>query len=244
MVRGAATLRYGSQAIGGVVNAINERVPTELPDKPFSGELNGTYATNADVWQGAGLADVALGNFAFHADGFVRDTGDYSTPLGVQANSFFRGNGGSVGGSYFFGGGDSHVGASIQQYNAKYGIPSDTSYIDMRQTKVMTRNVLAIDSGVLKSLNLDGSYANYSHDEDDPDGTIVTTFRNKEYDAHGELLFNQLGFVENSALGVEYQHRDFSALGEDSGYLFPATSRIWAAISSPTPISCRVSTWS
>ncbi len=31
VVRGAATLRYGSQAIGGVVNAINDRVPTQLP---------------------------------------------------------------------------------------------------------------------------------------------------------------------------------------------------------------------
>ena len=34
LVRGAATLRYGSQAIGGVVNAINNRVPDALPDKP------------------------------------------------------------------------------------------------------------------------------------------------------------------------------------------------------------------
>src|SRR3569832_1407714 len=30
VVRGAATLRYGSQAIGGVGNAINNRVPTSL----------------------------------------------------------------------------------------------------------------------------------------------------------------------------------------------------------------------
>ncbi len=32
VVRGAATLRYGSQAIGGVINAINNRVPTQMPD--------------------------------------------------------------------------------------------------------------------------------------------------------------------------------------------------------------------
>jgi iron complex outermembrane recepter protein len=51
VVRGAGTLRYGSQAIGGVVNAINNRVPMTLSDKPFAGELTGSYDTAADTWQ-------------------------------------------------------------------------------------------------------------------------------------------------------------------------------------------------
>jgi iron complex outermembrane receptor protein len=34
---------------------------------------------------------------ALHADGFYRHTGDYDTPLGTQANSFFHGKGGSLG---------------------------------------------------------------------------------------------------------------------------------------------------
>ena len=224
VVRGAGTLRYGSQAIGGVVNVLNDRVPTRLSDKPFSGELNGTYGTVSDLYQGAALVDATVGDLALHADGFGRHAGDYDTPLGVQQNSFFKGYGGSVGGSYFFGGDkDSHVGAAITQYDAQYGIPSDTTYIDMRQTKVMTRSAFALESGLLKSLSLDGSYANYSHDEKEPDGTIDTTFRNKEYNGRAELLTNRIGFIDNAALGVEYQHRDFSAIGADSSYLFPAT---------------------
>jgi len=224
VVRGAATLRYGSQAIGGVVNVLNNRVPDALGDKPVTGEVNGSYDTVSDAWQGAALADVTLGRIALHADGFVRDTGDYDTPLGTQANSFFRGHGASLGGSWFLGDGESHIGAAIQRYDAKYGIPADDPYIDMRQTKVTAKSSFALGSGVLKAFTLDGSYANYAHDEKNPDGSINTTFRNKEYDAHGELLLNALGLIENSAVGVEYQHRDFSALGEDSGYLFPATS--------------------
>jgi iron complex outermembrane recepter protein len=226
-VRGAGTLRYGSQAIGGVVQVLNNRVPTALPTQSISTELNGSYDTVANTWQGSGLADVALGNFALHADGFYRDAGDYDTPLGKQANSFFRGHGESVGGSYFFGG-DSRIGAAITQYNAKYGIPSDDTYIDMKQTKVMTRSSFGLGNGLLKTLNVDGSYADYQHSEVEPDGTIATTFKNKEYDGRAELLFDKLGFVENSALGVEYQHRDFSAIGEDSSYLFPATAETFA----------------
>ncbi|GAA4213353.1 TonB-dependent receptor [Sphingomonas endophytica] len=224
VVRGAGTLRYGSQAIGGVVNVLNNRVPTSFPDKPLSAELNGTYGTVSDLYQGAGLVDVAVGDVALHADAFGRHAGDYDTPTGVQQNSFFRGYGGSVGGSYFFGSNhDSHVGAAVTQYDAQYGIPSDTTFIDMRQTKVMTRSSIALGSGFLQRFNLDGSYANYAHDEKKPDGTIDTTFRNKEYNARGEVLLGALGPVTNSALGVEYQHRAFSAVGEDSSYLFPAT---------------------
>ena len=110
MVRGAATLRYGSQAIGGVVNAINNRIPLTLPAQPRA--RCGAYNPVSDAGQGAALGDLNLGKFAFHADGFYRHTDNYDTPLGPQANSFFRGDGFSLGSSYFFGD-DSRVGAAL-----------------------------------------------------------------------------------------------------------------------------------
>ncbi|QNA84184.1 TonB-dependent receptor [Sphingomonas sp. So64.6b] len=238
VVRGAAALRYGSQAIGGVVNVVNNRVPMTLPTRDLSGELTGAFDSVSNTGEGTALMDGRAGDIAVHADGFYRDAGDYDTPLGRQGNSFFRGYGETVGASYFFGADkDSHVGAAIEQYNAKYGIPSDTTYIDMRQTKVLTRGSFALGGGALQTLNVDGSYADYTHDEDDPDGTILTTFRNKEADGHAELVFGALGPVANSALGVEIQHRDFQALGEDSSYLFPTTTDTQAAyLFTDTPI--------
>jgi len=230
VVRGAATLRYGSQAIGGVVNILNNRVPMQLPTQPLSGEFTGSYGTAADVGQTSLLADAKIGNLALHADGFYRHADDYDTPLGTQENSFFHGHGGSLGGSYFFGpDSDSHVGAAVTQYNATYGIPSDDTHIVMKQTKVLSRNSFDLGGGLLKTLNLDGSYADYEHSEVEPDGTIATTFRNKEYDGRAELLFGPLGPVQNSALGVEIQRRRFSAVGEDSSYLFPTLTQTEAA---------------
>ena len=64
VIRGAATLRYGSQAIGGVINAINNRVPARLPDEPFAAELTGLYGTNADTRQGSAMFDARVGSFA------------------------------------------------------------------------------------------------------------------------------------------------------------------------------------
>lgn len=223
VVRGAATLRYGSQAIGGVVNTLNNRVPMTLPTTAIGGEVNASYGSVNNAAETSALLDGKVGNLALHADGFYRHTDDYDTPLGTQQNSWFHGRGGSVGGSYFLDNG-SHVGLAVTRYDAQYGIPSDTTYIDMRQTKIMSRNSFNLGTGLLKTFTLDGSYADYTHDEKNPDGSINTTFKNKEANVRGELLFNRIGAIRNTALGVEYQHRDFSAIGEDSSYLNPATS--------------------
>ena len=222
VVRGAATLRYGSQAIGGVVNIINNRVPTTLPTRSLGGELTGAYDSVSRTGEGSALAEARVGDIALHADGFYRNSGDYDIPGGRQANSFFRGHGENAGATVFFGANnDSRIGAAIEQYNAKYGVPSDTTFLDLRQTKVLTRSSFALGQGLLRSLNVDATYADYIHDEKDPDGTILDTFKNKEVDGRAELLFGPIGAVQNSALGVEIQHRDFSALGDAATYLLP-----------------------
>ncbi|WP_174279078.1 TonB-dependent receptor [Sphingomonas bacterium] len=222
VVRGAATLRYGSQAIGGVVNIINNRVPSVLPTRPFNAEASGSFGTVNNAGEGTLLADGRAGNIALHADGFYRYTDDYDTPLGTQQNSFFRGHGETGGATVFFGPDNkSRVGAAIEQYNSRYGIPSDDTYLKLRQTKYVERSSFDLGEGLLRSLNVDASYANYRHTENEPDGTVDTTFRNKEFDGRGELLFGPLGAIQNSAVGVEIQHRNFSAVGEDASYLFP-----------------------
>ncbi|HXZ68355.1 MAG TPA: TonB-dependent receptor, partial [Alphaproteobacteria bacterium] len=228
VVRGAATLRYGSQAIGGVVNVINNRVPTKLPDQPFVGSASGGYDTDASAGDGSVLMDGRIGDLALHADGFTRHASNYDTPLGTQDNSFFRGDSYSGGGSYFFDDGNSRVGGAIIHYDAKYGIPSDTTFIDMRQTKELVGSSFAIDAGPIQTLNLTGGYASYIHDEDNPDGSINSTFLDHEWEQRAELVIGKTGFLSASAIGFQAQHRDFSALGADGDYLFPTHTKSFA----------------
>jgi iron complex outermembrane receptor protein len=228
VVRGAATLRYGSQAIGGVVNAINNRVPTALPDKPFAGEVTGAYGDNADTRQGSALLDAKVGQLALHADGFARHTDNYDTPEGTQPNSYFKGDGYSAGGSYFFG--DSHIGVGGVHYDSQYGIPSDTTYIDMKQTKGMAKSLFAINAGAFQTLAIDGGYADYEHTERDPiTGEALSTFKDKEWDSRAEGLFGQIGPLSGLALGVQLQKKNFSALGDGGDYLDPTTTQTSAA---------------
>jgi iron complex outermembrane receptor protein len=223
VVRGAATLRYGSQAIGGVVNAIDDRIPTRLPEDPLEGQVLVAGNTNGANGEAAVHLDGKIGDLALHADGFGRRASDYDTPLGVQDNSFFRGGGGSVGGSYFFNGGASHTGLAVVQYDAKYGIPSDTTYIDMRQTKYMSRSSLQVGdgTGVLQKVTVDLGYADYQHTENEPDGSIISTFQNHEWDSRIEALLGKIGPFSTTAIGLQGADRRFQALGADGNYLFP-----------------------
>jgi iron complex outermembrane receptor protein len=102
VIRGPATLRYGSQSIGGVVSSTNNRIPDALPCGPFnplrppagiykappavaaqgctSIEGRGAWSSVDNGREGGVLLDSGAGNFAFHADGFGRSTDSYRAP--------------------------------------------------------------------------------------------------------------------------------------------------------------------
>ena len=226
VVRGAATLRYGSQAIGGVVNAINNRVPTELPDKPITSEIDGTYGTNANTGQGSVLFDARAGQFAIHGDGFDRHTDDYDIPDGTQSNSFFRGDGYSLGSSYFFGDGDrSRIGAAAVHYDAKYGIPGEDTFIDMKQTKEMLRSSFDLGAGAFRTLNVEGGNADYEHSERTRRAPPLSTFKDNEWDARAETLLGSLdpSLARRSAAQLQVATL---RLGEGADYLLPTTTKV------------------
>jgi iron complex outermembrane receptor protein len=240
VVRGAATLRYGSQAIGGIINAINNRVPTRLPDELFTTELTGLYGTNADTRQGSAMVDGRIGSFAIHADGFKRKTDDYDIPGGTMANSFFDGDGYSLGGSYFFD--KNRVGAAVIHYDSKYGIPGEEAFIDMTQTKELLRTSFAPGIGAFHTLTIEGGHADYEHSEIElGTGEVGSTFKDDEWDARVEALFSAFGPFSAAALGAQFQNREFSALGEGEDYLLPTETKSAAAFAfGDAPLSPRL----
>jgi iron complex outermembrane receptor protein len=226
VVRGAATLRYGSQAIGGVVNAISNRVPIRLADGTSSAEVVGTYATAAESRDFAGQFNRRAGGFALHADAYDRHAGDYDTPEGAMANSWLRGRGGALGGAWIDGA--NRLGLGVVRHTSSYGIPGEESFIDMEQTKLSLRSAWGLDAGPWQQLTVDGGWADYEHSEIE-DGEAVSTFKDKEWDARAEAVSGAWGFLSSSALGLQMQQRDFSALGEGQEYLLPTTTKNRAA---------------
>jgi iron complex outermembrane receptor protein len=108
VVRGPATLLYGANAIGGLVNVITDEIPTK-PQTGASGNLTFDLGTAAKEGAAAGDVHVGNGTVALHFGGGGRRSGDVATPEGDLENSQSRNGFGNVGLSWtgakgYFGG--------------------------------------------------------------------------------------------------------------------------------------------
>jgi len=80
VIRGASILRYGSSGSGGIVNVIDGRVPTELPEDGIDGAVRIGASTVDNGREAAGSVDFGAGNLVFHFDGSIRETDDFRIP--------------------------------------------------------------------------------------------------------------------------------------------------------------------
>lgn len=85
VVRGPASLLYGSTAVGGLVNVITHRIETELPAERVRGGAELRYSGGADEFVRGGVLDLALLHSAdravvLHLDGFRRTAADTRIP--------------------------------------------------------------------------------------------------------------------------------------------------------------------
>ncbi len=120
VVRGPATLLYGANAIGGLVNVITNDIPTK-PVTGATGNVTVDLGTAADEGGGAGDVTVGNGSFALHAGGGGRRSGDVSTPEGLVDNSQSRSGFGNIGLAWT--GQKGYFGGSYGYDDTKYGIP-------------------------------------------------------------------------------------------------------------------------
>ena len=143
VLRGPATLLYGSSAVGGVVNVIDNRIPDERPGEAFGGTVELRGGTVADERGGFGQLGGGVGRFAWHVDFLKRQTDDYEIrgfaeslairqaegeeeeegeeAFGSVPNSATETESGAVGFSYV--GDHGFLGASVSGLDTLYGIP-------------------------------------------------------------------------------------------------------------------------
>jgi iron complex outermembrane receptor protein len=99
VLRGPQALLYGSAAIGGVVNVIDRRIPTSVPEEPVHVGALATYGSAANQRSIAGSVEVPLGGgWVAHADGSrsVSDDmkiGGYALTPALRAGQGHRGGG-------------------------------------------------------------------------------------------------------------------------------------------------------
>ncbi|KAB8316080.1 TonB-dependent receptor [Tolypothrix campylonemoides VB511288] len=221
VLKGPATLLYGSGAIGGAVNVVDGRIPERATEQPFQGraELRGNTVNDERTGMfrvdGTGLD----GRLVLHADGLVRRTDDYEIPgfaesralreeeaaegeeheqaRDVLPNSAVKTDAGALGATLLFDRGFFGVGASL--FNTRYGIPGGAHEHEDEEEPLP------------------------GEEEEEEEAAVRLELDQRRYEVRGGL--NDLGAFESLRVKVahtDYTHTEFE--GAEIGTVFDNTT--------------------
>lgn len=235
VMRGPAALLYGGSAVGGVVNAIDHRIPTEKLDG-IIGRTEARYGGPDKTRNGAAVVDVGNSIFAIHGDFYKRATDDLDIPgfavskrksdadgtprenRGRLVNSSADNDGGALGASLTFDNG--YAGVSYSEFNSNYGTVAEQAVrIDMKSDRWdLASEFTGLDNTALGPLinrvKFRMAHTNYEHVEL-TNGVVGTTFLNRGVEGSLEAGHGKLGNL-SGVIGFQFSNTNFSALGVEA----------------------------
>lgn len=137
IVRGASTLLYSSGNAAGLINVIDEKIPTRMPANGFQGMVDGRFNSGAEEKVGSTAVTVGLSNnVALRLEALSRDANNYSVPsferngkkLDYVPDSFAQSRVGNIGLSWI--GAQGYIGAAYSNRQDEYGLPGHSHKYD------------------------------------------------------------------------------------------------------------------
>lgn len=149
IMRGPEIVRYGGNAIGGIVDVNDQRIPEKRAKKPISGSVESRYDTNGDGTSSAFKLNMGKDQLVFNLGGFFRKRSDTQIPgkaidaafveqqfglteiqyvSGKIPNTDSKGIGGFAGVSWV--GNNVMAGMSVSHTDNRYGIPKGSHHLD------------------------------------------------------------------------------------------------------------------
>lgn len=207
VIRGPSSLIYSPNAMGGIINVIRDKVPMRRSQHHHGSVSSQGETVNLGLAGGFNVQGPLGENWAYNADGSVRNAHDITTPEGELENTGIRTYNTSLGVSRVEDWGT--AGASGSFYQTGYGIPGDEELagvhpdgvnIDMQRYYVDTRLRLESDRDNINRYDVSAQLSHYEHREwpvGRPDATAAA-----------------FGVLSNNIRG-EIQHNGF--FGGDEG---------------------------
>ena len=247
VVRGPASLLYGSSAVGGVVNVLDNAIARDLPTKRFSGFLEGLGGAVASERTGSVGMTSRLGKLVVTGSGLLRRSEDFAIPgyatleadhrdehevLGVMANSSIEGQSGVLGATYV--GDRGYFGLSVSDQWSNYGVPGHAHHeedddhdegvrVDFDRTRVNFEGGFVFGESDFengfKNLNLKFAQNDYLHQELEEE-SVHTTFDSQSYEGRVESDHTLSDRISGS-IGMSFSARDFKVSGDEA--FVPAT---------------------
>jgi iron complex outermembrane receptor protein len=230
VVRGPATLLYGSNAIGGVVNVITRH--HEMDNHPHAGlraHLTGLAGSANGLGGSNGGFEYGFGDYLLWANGGGQRTGDYKSPIGRIENSGSFLTQTSVGIGRHAEKGFFSLAYGLQ--DGRYGVPpfeiheegedsgeEDHDHehvkIDWRRQNVRFQGGWRELSGPVESLKTTFNYSDWKHTELEHQA-IGTRFFNKQFTYRGVIDQQRTNRLSGS-FGLWGMQRAFKAVGEEA----------------------------
>ena len=237
VVRGPATLLYGSSAIGGVVNVIDERIPTSRAATSLTGSLDLRGGSVDDERSGALNLSGGRGDWAWNLGVHSRETDDYDIPghaeleeeghdeeeegheeeeeghdeeeeaFGFVPNSDTEASGARAGVTYFFG--DSgYLGVSVSGFDTEYGLPGGHGHEEEGHEEEGHEEE---EEGHEEEEE--------GHDEEEEE-IVRIDMEQRRFDLRGEVTkeFGPFRGLRVRAGGTDYEHAELE--GDEIGTLF------------------------
>ena len=237
IIRGPATVLYGGGTVGGVVNAIDHRIPRQKITGATGRAVTRFGGANSER-SSAVVGDVGFGNFVIHLDAYTRKTGNLSIPgysvsgklarsdseisrnqygkKGQLRNSGSDIDGGAVGASYFFEKG--YVGMSYAKHESETGNPlTATGFFDLETNRWDLHSEFHDLDGFFNHFKFKMAHTDYKHDEHHEPGEIENTFKNRGLDGTLELGHHAIAGMS----GVVGLHFENSSFKQPNGVLLP-----------------------
>jgi iron complex outermembrane receptor protein len=234
VVRGPATLLYGSNAIGGVVNSIDGRIVDEKLDGTIRGALNERYSSVDNGYLSSAMIEGGYKGLAFHVEAFTRAAEDFRIPGNarttheqtinplpagqtevrkIMPNSNLRSEGVTSGLSYIWD--EGFFGFAWTEFHTNYGSPAEPNVvIDMHQQRLDVRGAFYKPLPRIKEISYKLATSSYQHTEYDS-GTPSTLFKNSGYDARVEVKHEKIAGMEG-VLGYQSDRSEFSTSGSEA----------------------------
>ena len=134
VIRGPSTLLYAAGTVGGLVNVTDQKIPTQMPNKGYEGQVGLRYNSGSDEKLASAGVTAAIGDqFALRLDGTKHHANNYIVPNYYHEhegefvkerrvdNTFADGQTFNIGGSWIHDRG--FVGLSYTNRQDKYGLP-------------------------------------------------------------------------------------------------------------------------
>ena len=248
ILRGAAALLYGSGSSGGLVNVVNDRILTNLPDRP-TGAFNTSYETVNNGRAGSIEVDGAMGSVAVHVDTAINNANNYSIPgsstqsqgepiggwtvppegnggknyTGKLPNTYSNQNNLGFGVSYI--GKSGYTGVSVERLNNNYGIPTpEGGSINQSQNRYDIQHQTRDPFSGFSSFKFSAANTNYNHTEFNNVGEAAALWKNLANEARFELTHNPLlGWKGTFGAQVTAASLNATEVGSGSYAIVPPT---------------------